>query len=276
MKIKTISRPDNHSRSTDLDIYKVSRNLDPTLHPFERAREYTRALNATKLERLFSKPFLASLEGHIDGVYCLAKHASKTTLLASGSADGEIRFWSLDSNTCTWYLQNAHKGFVNSIVFSPLSNNYSAFDSANINDDTLLDNHSTRLLSAGSDKFIKLWEISKKQPIAHYLTPFSISGIDHHASEPLFVTCSTRVDLYNYQRSEPIHTFQWGSETIKSVKMNASEKNIFASCGSDNSIVLYDIRTTTPLSKVIMGLRTNAICWNPQEPLNFSTVFFYI
>ena len=35
--------------------------LDPALHPFEKAREYTRALNATKLERMFAKPFLAQL-----------------------------------------------------------------------------------------------------------------------------------------------------------------------------------------------------------------------
>lgn len=33
-------------------------------HPFQEAREYTRALNATKLERLFAKPFLANLTGH--------------------------------------------------------------------------------------------------------------------------------------------------------------------------------------------------------------------
>jgi len=62
--------------------------LDPNLHPFEKAREYTRALNATKLERLFSKPFLGALTGHIDGVYSLAKHPTHLTSILSGSADG--------------------------------------------------------------------------------------------------------------------------------------------------------------------------------------------
>ena len=66
----------------------MHRNLDPVLHPFEKAREYVRALNATKLERVFAKPYVASLSGHRDGVYCMAKHLKNLSLLGSGSADG--------------------------------------------------------------------------------------------------------------------------------------------------------------------------------------------
>ena len=50
----------------------MHRNLDPALHPHEKAVEYTRALNAAKLQRVFAKPFLASLP-HTDGVTCLAR-----------------------------------------------------------------------------------------------------------------------------------------------------------------------------------------------------------
>lgn len=74
----------------------VPRNYDPTLHPFEVAREYTRALNATKLERVFAKPFLASLDGHRDGVNCLAKHTRSLSALLSGSCDGEVRLLHLN------------------------------------------------------------------------------------------------------------------------------------------------------------------------------------
>ena len=31
-------------------------------------------MNAVKLERVFAKPFLGSLDGHRDGLTCLAKH----------------------------------------------------------------------------------------------------------------------------------------------------------------------------------------------------------
>ena len=48
--------------------------FSPELHPFEAEREYQRALNAVKLERVFAKPFLGSLDGHRDGLTCLAKH----------------------------------------------------------------------------------------------------------------------------------------------------------------------------------------------------------
>ena len=48
--------------------------FSPELHPFEAEREYQRALNAVKLERVFAKPFLGSMDGHRDGLTCLAKH----------------------------------------------------------------------------------------------------------------------------------------------------------------------------------------------------------
>lgn len=78
----------------------VPRNYNPTLHPFEVTREYTRALNATKLERVFAKPFLASLDGHRDGVNCMAKHTKSLSTLLSGSCDGEVTFISTVDAPC--------------------------------------------------------------------------------------------------------------------------------------------------------------------------------
>jgi WD repeat and SOF domain-containing protein 1 len=66
----------------------VQRNLDPSIHPFEQGREYVRALNTVKLERLFAKPFLGSLSGHIDGVYSMMKHPQQLNSIISGSGDG--------------------------------------------------------------------------------------------------------------------------------------------------------------------------------------------
>ena len=57
---------------------QVHRNLDPALHPHEKAIEYTRALNAAKLQRVFAKPFLAALphddgaETHLNSLYCIS------------------------------------------------------------------------------------------------------------------------------------------------------------------------------------------------------------
>lgn len=57
-------------------MFPVVRNFNTPADPFRSQVEYTRALNATKLERVFAKPFVASLDGHVDGVQVLAKHPS--------------------------------------------------------------------------------------------------------------------------------------------------------------------------------------------------------
>lgn len=91
MKVKVLSRnPADYIRECKSDIHKIPRNIDPSLHPFEAAREYTRALNAAKLERVFAKPFVGSLDGHTDGVNCMAKFQKSLSLLLSGSCNGEV------------------------------------------------------------------------------------------------------------------------------------------------------------------------------------------
>lgn len=94
MKIKVLGRSEGDShRERATDLAKVQRNPSPALHPFERPREYTRALNATKLSRTFAKPFVAAMDGHKDGVYVLAKHPKKLNCMASGAADGGSSFY---------------------------------------------------------------------------------------------------------------------------------------------------------------------------------------
>jgi len=72
-------------------FFAVHRNYNPALHPLETPREYVRAMNATKLERVFAKPFLASLDGHRDGVCSMSKHKKRLNTIFSGSCDGEVR-----------------------------------------------------------------------------------------------------------------------------------------------------------------------------------------
>ena len=58
------------------------------MHPFARARERTRALNAAKIERIFAKPFVAGLEGHGEAVECMSRGPESLTMVASGGWDG--------------------------------------------------------------------------------------------------------------------------------------------------------------------------------------------
>lgn len=63
---------------------------------------------------------------------------------------------------------------------------------------------------------------------------------------------------------------EWGSDTIKTVKLNQTETSILASTGSDRTVILYDLRTSSPISKSVLRMQSNAIAWNPLEAFNFT------
>ncbi|KAK9480226.1 WD40-repeat-containing domain protein [Lipomyces japonicus] len=252
MKIKTISRSsDVYLPVNNTEGPRLPRNLDPSLHPFERAREYTRALNATKLERVFAAPFVGQLgNGHIDGVYAIAKSIRRLNTVASGSGDGTIKYWDLSSREEVASYQ-AHQGIVKGLTVTIDGN----------------------LLSCGTDNVVKLWDVTstnRDTPLKSFLGSSGFTGIDHHRSQPLFATSSLGVEIWDENRSKPIADLSWGADNVNTVKFNQSEQSILCSTGSDRSIVIHDIRTNAPVQKLVTLMRTNAICWNPIEPFNFA------
>ncbi|KAI1317814.1 rRNA-processing protein sof1 [Mortierella claussenii] len=256
MKVKVLSRSAEEStRQRSNDIHKIQRNLDPTLHPFEKAREYTRALNAVKVERMFAKPFVGALPGHVDGVYAMAKHPKQLDWLVSGGGDGDLRMWSLSEQKTLWSTVG-HKAMITGV---------SSF---------LEGNH---FLSCSNDRTVKIWDPTVDQeasganivPVATYSGKNAFSGISHHRSDNIFATSGAEIDIWDHDRAEPVQTLNWGVDTINTVKFNQTETNILASTGSDRTIILYDLRTSQPVTKLILAMRTNAIAWNPMEAFNF-------
>ncbi|XP_057656624.1 DDB1- and CUL4-associated factor 13-like [Diorhabda carinulata] len=255
MKVKILTRnPDEYLRETKLDIHKVQRNYDPDLHPFEAAREYTRALNAVKLEKVFAKPFVGNLDGHRDGVSILAKHPKKLSTLISGAYDGEVRVWDLPRRMCLREFI-AHDGIVRGIVYSPKGE---------------------RFITVGDDKCIKTWNSiapqfgEDEEPINTILSKTVLTGISHHLKKPIYATSGEICQLWEESRNEPIRTIEWGADSLHDISFNPVETNILSSCASDRSIILYDMREKLPLRKVIMKLRTNKLSWNPMEPFIFT------
>ena len=238
MKVKTISRP-TELRETKFEVYKTLRNPDPVLHPFERQREYTRALNATKLSRLFAKPFLFQLEMR-ESIYSLRFFDSK---LLSGSFDGTINLWTLETRT-----------------------KISCQQVGNVKDMTTYKNE---IYTIGDNK-ISMFD-PDLQLQNSWTTDININSIDHNYRDSIFCTASDTIHIWDKTRQEPTHSMQWGSETILKARFNPAEVNVLASLGSDRSIVLYDIRTSCAISKVVMNLAQNCVSWNPREPFNFVT-----
>ena len=260
MKVKVLCRnPQDYVRQRKTDIHKVPRNLDPALHPLEGPREYVRALNATKLDRVFAKPFVGSLSGHTDGVYCMCKHPKNLSSLLSGSCDGEIRIWSLARQECVSTIV-AHSGFVQGICMNSEGDSF---------------------ISVGEDKIVKQWrypeEVEEEEEERREWEPVSTTvgksvflGIDHHWAEPIFATCGERVDVWDESRSEPVRSFTWGVDSITNVKFNPIEHNVLVTTGSDRTVALYDTRTSNPLRKVVLAMKSNDIAWNPMEAFNFT------
>jgi len=255
MKIRTISRTEeDFSRKSSLDISKVHRNQDPALHPFDRAREYARAVVATKLDRIFAKPFIGALDGHKDAVFCMSTVRSKNLPFISGSCDGELKVWDLAQRKCFWSVA-AHNGFVRGVA---------------------PDQSGKTFYSCGDDKLIKQWALEPNSlnledltPINTIVSPNSLTGIDHHWVDSQFATSGDVVTIWDSARSASLHTYKWGADSILCVKFNPAEACLLASSGSDRGVCLYDLRAPVPMRKFILSMNSNKIAWNPQEPFNF-------
>ena len=241
-------------------LFHCLETFDPAIHPFEKAREYQRSLNATKLERMFAKPFIGQLgNGHVDGVYSFAVDPKTLNKVASGSGDGVIKLWDLTDRRQVFETK-AHDGMVKDICYTPEG----------------------KLLSCASDQSIKLWnhksggggdndDDSPKGPLMTYLGGSSFNSISHHRSEAAFATASSQISIWDSTRSKPMTTMNWGVDSITTVRFNQVETSILASAGNDRTLILYDLRTSSPLAKVVNTFSTNAICWNPMEAFNFAT-----
>ncbi|KUJ15327.1 U3 small nucleolar RNA associated protein [Mollisia scopiformis] len=255
MKIKALSRPSSLAQAPGSDVQRTPRNLDPALHPFERAREYTRALNATKMERMFAAPFIGDLgKGHVDGVYTMAKDPTNLQRFASGSGDGVVKVWDLTSRDETWNT-SAHENIVKGMCWT----------------------QDSKVLTCASDRSIKLWfpydTPSGSAPTATWLGSNAFTSLSSHRSKASFAASSGVISIYDLSRhTAPPEVLHWptSTDTITTVSFNQIETSILASCATDRSIVLYDLRTSMPLAKTILNFTSNAISWNPQEAFNFA------
>ncbi|KAI6026027.1 WD40 repeat-like protein [Pisolithus marmoratus] len=244
--------PSAHLPTRPGDPTPTSRNLDPLMHPFARARERTRALNAAKMERMFSKPFLRALEGHIDAIEVLCRKPGTLNTVASGSWDGGILVHDIAGQKQVHRIQDAHKGKVSGLCFS----------------------QDNGLLSCGVDTNVKLWDISprdedvQQKPLHIFSGKSPFNSIDHHRSDPIFATASNIVQIWDETKTAAISnlTFPTATETVSSVRFNLSETSVLGSIGSDRSFTLYDIRSGKAERRVTMQMRSNALAWSPTLP----------
>ena len=224
----------------------------------------------------------------------------------TASADGEVRIWDLSHSRALWSAP-AHAGFVRGLTVTPGGARFlSCGDDKLINmwrlgESGLLEDWSGEpdadvgvggggggggggpLVDFGTGEPDETGRVRHKKQkrdrgeeasgplaLATWSSKSPLLGIDHHWASPTFATCGTSVDVWDHASSEPVHSFAWGADTVTCVKYNPGESNLLASAGNDRSLCLYDMRSESPMRKVIMAMRANCIAWNPQEPMNFT------
>lgn len=203
------------------------------------------------MERMFAAPYVGSLgKGHIDGVYKIEMDPISLERVASGSGDGVVKCWDLGSRTEVWQAK-AHDNLVRGLAWSD-----------------------KKLLTCAADRTIKLYDPysgdKTSAPLATWVGKEAYTSITHHRSQPTFcVSSSNGLALYDTTRPGGAATtrLQWPNsvDTISNVAFNQVETSILASCASDRSVVLYDLRTSSPIAKTILTLACNAVAWNPME-----------
>jgi DDB1- and CUL4-associated factor 13 len=207
------------------------------------------------MERMFAAPFIAQLgKGHVDGVYTMAKDPNSLHRFASGSGDGIVKVWNLTSREEIW-SGSAHDNIVKGMCWTK----------------------DQKLLTCAADRKIKLFDpyntAPGTAPIATWLGTNAFTGLSHHRSKNAFAASSGVISIYDLERpTGPPELLKWptSTDTILAVSFNQTETSILASCATDRSIVLYDLRTSVPLAKTILNLASNAISWNPMEAYNFA------
>lgn len=185
----------------------------------------------------------------------MAKDPGSLQRFASGSGDGVLKIWDLTSREELWQAR-AHENIVKDMCWTP----------------------DRKLLSCGADKTVKMWDPysapSKGPPLATYLGQAAFTSISHHRSQSTVAAASSTISIYDLSRpsSAPTQILQWptSTDTINAVSFNQVETSILASTALDRAVVLYDLRTSSALSKVTLRLSSNAISWNPMEAFNFA------
>mmetsp|Transcript_10023 Transcript_10023/g.14699 ORF Transcript_10023/g.14699 Transcript_10023/m.14699 type:complete len:449 (-) Transcript_10023:296-1642(-) len=254
MKVKTISRSAaSTQRETSGDVRIHHRNLNPAQHPMQRAREYTRAVTAAKIDRMFAKPFIGSLgNGHRDGITATAVSRVSLAPYVSGSADGEVCIWDLASRSEVGRIPGAHSRMVTGLA---------------------MDLEGRKFFSCSDDGHVKLWNLgaNNTEAEADYRINGTFKSIDHHWTKSQFATASdSAVDIWDPTRTNsPLQSYNdlWGSDdTVTVIRYNPAESYLAATASADRGIGLFDTRSSTPLKKTMLSMRSNCLRWNPMEP----------
>jgi WD repeat and SOF domain-containing protein 1 len=202
-----------------------------------------------KKNEIFPKPFIDSLNGHKDSILKIISHPEHSSFVFTGSADGELRFWSLSLRK-NFRIIKAHDRFVRGIS---------------------IDSKGKSILSCSDDCTLKIWDLAsqKNKPLFFFKAKFPFSSLASHPKNQFFLTGNKNLILWDQEQLKPIQKLGWNLSSISTIKFNTIEFNIITTACSDRSIILYDLRLHSPVKKLFLEMRTNDIIWSKTDYWDF-------
>jgi WD repeat and SOF domain-containing protein 1 len=149
----------------------------------------------------------------------MAKNPNYLKGIFSASMDGDIRLWDISSRRTVCQFPG-HQGAVRGLTASTDGN---------------------VLVSCGTDCTVRLWNVPRPsledssissenfiEPSATYVWKNAFWAVDHQFEGDLFATAGAQLDIWNHNRSQPVQSFQWGTDSVISVRFNPGEPNLLA------------------------------------------------
>lgn len=230
MKIHTISHKEMQKERKN-DVPRARHCKERSYHPFLLEREYMKALNAVKVERLLAKPFVSALAYHKEGIVHVAKNPT-ADLFASSSFNGQTFVWDLKSHR--WISEIDTESCPGGLCFS----------------------NAGLLLASGST-------------VLHYDETFA-SVVEKYEAErkincmcfqgELAVGTTSGVCVFDVNK-KTVKSF-YGTENVFSVAFNGVLDYVLG-FGEGKSVVLADHRVGNEFLRFGAGIRANCIQFSP-------------
>ncbi|EQB59866.1 ddb1- and cul4-associated factor 13-like protein [Vairimorpha apis BRL 01] len=273
MKINTIYHPpEEYIKERKKDISKSKFSKNPDHHPFIKERELVRAINASKIGRLFAKPFVASLSHHKEGINNMVTHPLKDMILTS-SFDDNIILTDIVSRTEVVNLE--YKNKVKGIGIDNLDNIYVCNNKQvlRLNDDKMFKNESSvNNICLNIDLFVSTYnslEIFDTE-MGCLKNTIKIENSEKISRNPVFTnllgfTCNNSVFISDLRLNKTVIEFCLENKT-NGLSFSPSDGYFISLANEDANGYIYDLRYNHKPANTLRGHVSAVTCikYNPQ------------
>jgi len=153
-------------------------------------------------------------------------------ILASGSWDGTILLWNIDTHQPIDQGLIGHSEPISEVAFSP----------------------DGKMLASGSlDDTIILWDVETHQPIGQPLSGHSVSSVAFSPDGKIIASGGDTIILWDLETRQPIgHPLGGHSENVSKVAFSP-DGTLLASGSLDGTIILWNVETRQPIGQPLGG-----------------------